>query len=478
MTGKATRDATSARQETGWSPRVDPSAGPLYLVIADAIAADIRSGRLAPGARLPPQRVLARMLDIDFTTVSRAYTEARHRGLVDGKVGQGTYVRAPAPPSSAPRPAPIAAPLDMSMNMPPRLDDPALAGRLWDGVAALREAGGLDLLMRYQAPGGSAADRMAGAAWLAPRLPGIGAERVVLCAGAQGGLSAVLSTLAGPGDTVCAEALTYPGFLSLAAHARLKVTALPMDALGLIPDAFERACREGRPRALYCNPTLNNPTTTTLPLDRREALVRIARRHAVPIIEDDANGALPAAAPPPLAALAPDIVYHIATLSKCLSPALRIAYLVVPQGMGSARLIAAIRAISTLPSPLGAAIATRWISDGVADAHLAALRGENAARTAIACQALPPALVQASPDAFHLWLRLPTPWTRADLVLRLRGGGVSVVPADAFTPSGTAPPEAVRLGLGVPATRDELRDAVHLLADLLAFPPDPSALIV
>lgn len=74
-------------------PAIRKAAGPVYLAIADALSADILSGKLEASARLPPQRALAAALGIDFTTVSRAYAEARRRGLVEGRVGQGTYVR-------------------------------------------------------------------------------------------------------------------------------------------------------------------------------------------------------------------------------------------------------------------------------------------------------------------------------------------------------------------------------------------------
>ena len=75
-----------------WFPDIDAQQGPLYLRIADAIAGDIESGKLERGARLPPQRTLAGHLRIDFTTVSRAYTEAQRRGLVEARVGKGTFV--------------------------------------------------------------------------------------------------------------------------------------------------------------------------------------------------------------------------------------------------------------------------------------------------------------------------------------------------------------------------------------------------
>ena len=79
-----------------WAPPLSRLGKPRYLAIADAIAEDISNGKLAPSDRLPPQRKLARRLDIDFTTVARGYIEAQRRGLIESRVGQGPFVRAPA----------------------------------------------------------------------------------------------------------------------------------------------------------------------------------------------------------------------------------------------------------------------------------------------------------------------------------------------------------------------------------------------
>ena len=83
---------TSARED--WRPDLSARRGPLYLAIADALEDDVRMGRLQPGGRLPAQRWLAEALGVDLTTITRAYAEARARGLIEASVGQGTFVRA------------------------------------------------------------------------------------------------------------------------------------------------------------------------------------------------------------------------------------------------------------------------------------------------------------------------------------------------------------------------------------------------
>ncbi|MEP6828701.1 MAG: PLP-dependent aminotransferase family protein, partial [Rhizomicrobium sp.] len=443
--------------------------GPLYLAIAGAIAADIAAGRLKPGMRLPPQRALADALGIDFTTVTRAYAEAGKRGLVEGRVGHGTYVRLRQSQATAPAGRSV----DISMNLPPRFEDAALNARMQTGIEAV-SGEGLDLLLAYQDPGGADCDRVAGAHWLQSRLPGVTAERIAVCPGTQGALVAALTLLARRGDAVCVEALAYPGFLALAAHQGIDLHSVAMDENGILPESFEAACKTHRPKALYCTPTFHNPTIATVPLARRRRLVEIARRHGVAIIEDDAYGALPRVPVAPLAALAPDCVYHIAGLSKCLSPALRIAYLVLPDARIQARTADAIRAFAGMASPVSAAIATRWMDDGVADAVLAAIRDETSARQAIAAKLLPSA--KSSPECFHAWLPLPKGWTAGALASRARIHGIGLVTADVFATAKA--PEAVRIGLGAPRTRSELTHGLEILGDLLQRGPGTSSTIV
>ncbi|RDL46651.1 HTH-type transcriptional regulator TauR [Ensifer sp. M14] len=459
--------------ETTWLPAIRKANGPLYIAIADAIAVDIAEGRLSEGARLPPQRALAGALGIDFTTVSRAYNEARHRGLVEGRVGQGTYVKARRMKGLQPAADGL---VDMSMNLPPLFDDPVLTMRLWSDIASLQSEHGLDLLMRYQAAGGAQHNRTVGATWLRPRLGDIPAERVLICAGAQSALLAVVSSLAGAGEAIAAEAIAYPGLRALAAHLSIELVGIPIDENGMIPEQLEAICKTRRLRALYCNPTLHNPTTSTLPLERRKAIVAIARTHGLAIIEDDAYGAIPAAAPSPLASLAPDLAYHIAGLAKCLSPALRIAYLVVPDRQSSVRMEGAIRATSGMAPPFNAAVATRWIEDGTASEVLRAIRREVTIRQAMVSRLLPKDIVQTDQEGFHLWLHLPPPWTRGDFSGRLRASGISVVASDAFA-LGPAP-EAVRLGLGAARTHEELQRSLMTIADLLQQTPTASSLVV
>lgn len=437
------------------------ASGPLYLAIADAVDQAVGRQELVAGDRLPPQRQLAAALHVDLTTVTRAYAEARRRGLLAAQVGRGTFISGPRVPLIPPEPLPAL--LDMSMNLPPQ---PELCLLLQESIAELLRGQDLRAIMSYRTGAGSPRDRAAAARWLAPLFGPLDAERVLVCAGAQVALTALLTTLTRRGDTVLTEPLTYPGFRALAGQLGLRLQAVAADEQGLLPDALDRACGEVAPRAMYCVPTIHNPTTATMSPERRQAVARIALRHGVPLIEDDAYGLLPMQPLPALCALVPAAGFTIATLSKCLSPGLRTAFVVAPGRAEADRLVEAIRATSLTPAPLLTALVTRWIENGSAASLRDAIRREIAARQTMARQILAGARMAAHPEGLHAWLTLPAPWTHGDFTAHVRQRGLALVGATSFA-VGDSVPNAVRICLGVAETRAAVQAALHELAEAL-----------
>lgn len=458
-----------------WSPAISSVAGPKYLAILNALAEDIRTGRLAPGMRLPPQRTLAKHLNVDLTTVTRAFNEARRIGLIDATAGKGSFVRGPKAATAIPRSDPTGS-IDFSMNLPPQPAAACLAERLQTGLSRLSGSSAFLGRMQYQDSAGNMADRAAAAHWLGRRLGPLPPQRVLVAGGAQAALAATLAVVLKPGEALCVPALTYPGLRMVAERRGVRLVPVATDENGLVPDAFLECCRTERPRALYVVPTLDNPTSATLPTGRRERIIEIARSHGVAIIEDDAYGSLPPDAPSPFAALAAHITWHIATLSKCVSPGLRIAYVAAPGMNEAVRLAAELRALSMMAPPLTAALASHWIMEGELDAIVAAIREENGLRQGIVRETLRGLDVWAHPSGHHLWLRLPKPWKRAEFGAHAHQLGVSVVLSDAFA-VGCAP-EAARVSLGAAPDIETLRYGLSLLATLLAHPPGAISTVV
>lgn len=445
----------TGRSNLRWLAGVRGSDGPIYAAIVEALERAVREGELHPGDRLPAQRAVADHLGVDLTTVTRAYSAARARGLVEGAVGRGTFVRAPVRDEGEGL-------VDLSMNLPPPPEGVSLGGLLRETIDSILQRADAAILMAYHPGFGTLGQKMAGALWLAPCVGDVAADRILVSPGAQTALSAVLSTLCRPGDSVAAEPLTYPGFINVARRLGLRLLACPTDDEGLIPEAFERLCAEDRPAAVYLSPTMQNPTGRTMTLARRTAVARLCAAAGVWIVEDDPYSRLLDAPPPTLASLAPDRTFHIATLSKCLSPGLRIAYLVCPSAW-TERVADALRAAALMPAPLMAAVATRWVQEGGAERLLAGVRAETRARRAMAARVLPEA--RGAAESIHVWLPLAEARASERLRLAAQARGVALVTAEAFALEPDHPTGA-RISLGGVGQRGVLERALIALSEL------------
>ena len=191
-------------------------------------------------------------------------------------------------------------------------------------------------------------------------------------------MACIIGALTQPGDTLAAEALTYPGLRALARLLQLRVVPIAMDEQGLVPDALEVVCRAGPVRALVTMPTLHNPTTATMPVARRQALAEVARRHGVLLIQDDVYGFLLDQPLPPLAHYAPQHGIYITSTSKRLMPAFRAGYVTSP--------LRRSRRLPPQPEPpfirrhVDGGIVARWVADGTAERLAAAKRSETRTR--------------------------------------------------------------------------------------------------
>jgi len=439
-----------------WLEAARGEEGPVYLAIVRALERALAAGALQAGDRLPPQRAVAERLGVDLTTVTRAYTAARERGLVEGAVGRGTFVRARAGDDEAGR-------VDLSMNLPPPPLGLSLGALLKETAADILGRTDAGTLMAYHAEFGTLGQRAAGARWLAPVLGEADPADLLVAPGAQTALAATLATLCRAGDTVLAEPLTYPGFIAAARHLGLRVIGCPSDRAGLLPDGLAAVWARERPKALYLTPTMQNPTATTLGDDRRAAVAGFVAARGGWIVEDDPYSRLLARPGRALAALAPGHVVHIATLSKCLSPGLRIAYVAAPAALRPA-LTEALRAIALMPAPLMAAVATRWITEGTAERLLGAVRAEARARQEMARAVLPAAT--GDPESIHLWLPIDPGRSSDRLRATAQDRGLSLVTAEAFAVGPDHAP-GVRLSLGAVAKRAALDRALRSLAAII-----------
>lgn len=457
-----------------WRPSLEDSEIPLYQAIANAIASDVASGRLAEGERLPPQRYLADELHVALTTVTRAYTEAERRGLVSGEVGRGTFVRRQETFHLRRTEAESSA-VDLTTNS---LLPYPLGRELTESMATFFSESDAWSVLDYQPHHGKCRQREAGARWIERVGLDPSEERVLVTSGAQHGMAVVFSTLANPGDLVLTGELTYSGMKSLANFLHVRLRGLLMDEEGIRPDALEAACATTEAKALYCMPTLQNPTATVMSEKRRQEIVAIAESYRLPVVEDDSYGfLLPGTKALGAYASNPELFYYLTGTSKSLAPGLRVGFLHSPIAMVD-RLAAAISATTFIAPPPTAEVVASWIADGTADRVMEWKRIEVHKRQAHAKKALSSFDYRAHPASPHGWLILPEPWCVSDFVNQARMRGILVSPADEFVAGRATSVHAVRLCLGPVRERKRLDHALTTLAEILDEPPEPCRALV
>ncbi|RWC49827.1 MAG: PLP-dependent aminotransferase family protein [Mesorhizobium sp.] len=271
--------------------------------------------------------------------------------------------------------------------------------------------------------------------------------------------------LARPGDTVLTEELTWPGALSIGRLTGIRLMPVKTDAEGLIPEAFDAACAKFRPRFVYTMPTLHNPTNATASLARRREIVRIAREHDVLLVEDDAYGFLVEPRVTPYWELAKDRTIYLTSLSKSISPALRVGFMAVPARLHKS-LLAAMRATTVMVSPILLELATHMIETG-AGRDAIVYQTETARRR----QRLAVSILGeqgSAPTSFHYWLRLPPEVHNAGFVADALAGGVAVTHGDVFTVLPGQEAGGVRLCLCAEPNEARVEHALRTLAALLA----------
>jgi GntR family transcriptional regulator/MocR family aminotransferase len=334
---------------------IDPTATtPVFLQIADALSTAVTTGRLRAGDSLPGTREMAALLGVNRNTVVAAYDELRAQGFTTSSPARATLIaddwtRAPrqskrahtnragtdragfdlAPPLPAlPRPLTTwpKGTLVMQSGLPDvrllPVDEIARAYR-----RALRRHG--RALLAYGDERGHAGLRRALAHMLAVRRGlAVTEDDVVVVRGSQMGIDLVARSLIAPGDVVAVEELGYSPAWAALLHAGARLVPIRVDAQGIDVDALASVVRATRVRMIYVTPHHQYPTTVPLAAHRRRALLALARRERIAILEDDFDHELQYEGRPPLplAASALDVVVYVGTLSKILAPGLRLGF--------------------------------------------------------------------------------------------------------------------------------------------------------
>jgi DNA-binding transcriptional MocR family regulator len=449
---------------------------PLYVQIADALVTAIEHGSLAPGERLPAMRSLAGQLGCALITVSQAYDMLAARGRVVARVGRGTFVAERAVSAAD---APFARKWEPDLGRLARAE--RMEGVL-DRLARADAPGAISLAtghpapetfplaefaramqrtladdpaeaMQYRAHTGDPDLCAALAAGLRARGCTAGGDEIIVSSGAQQAADLIAGVLLTERAVVAAEAPTYPGTLGVFDARGATYVEVQSDAEGVRVDDVERVFAEYRPRLLYIAPIAQNPTGAVLPARRAKAIVALARRYDVVILEDQTGWTFTydGEAPAPLAAYDDEgRVVLMESLSKSIFPALRIGYVLVKGGMRDSIEAAKVRTDS-FTSTLTQRALWRFIESPAYARHIRAARALYRSRrdrfVELLTDALPWATIVPPQAGTNLWLPLPSRISTQAAFDACAREGVLVMPAEPYYPTRHGPP-ALRLSFG------------------------------
>jgi len=438
---------------------LDPGGpGGVRAALIRALRDAVRSGRLAPGTRLPSSRTLAADLGLARNTVADAYGELVAEGWLSARQGSGTRVAqrtATASPAIARRPAPPRSTAAHNLH-PGSPDVSAFPRAAWTAAARKALADAPNDAFGYGDPRGRVELRQALADYLA-RARGVRTdpERIVVCAGFAQGLSLLSRVVRERGaEQMAVESYGLDLHHQLINGAGLRTVPLTVDhhgartsELAALPDSS----------ALLLTPAHQFPTGVPLHPDRRSAAVDWARAADGLVLEDDYDGEFRYDRQPvgALQGLDPERVAYLGTASKSLAPALRLGWMALPEHLVD-EVLAAKTPAERHPATLDQLTLAAFIGSGAYDRHVRAMRLRYRRRRDRLVEALaeraPAVRVSGIAAGLHAVLRLP-PGTEQEAVRGASWLGLSVPGLETFAcgPSAeTGAPAALVVGYGTP----------------------------
>jgi DNA-binding transcriptional MocR family regulator len=447
-----------------WNPKIIDTDKVLYVAIADAIERDIDLGILKPNEKMPPQRSLAKTIGVNLTTISRAYREAEKRGLISGSIGKGTYVAQNDKNKTT---------LPEVLSRDDEIIELGLIGSvkaegydLPELLKAVAEDDSLDSLLDYVPSQGIPRHRQAAAKWITQYGLEEDPERIVICAGATHAINCCLTGIFEPGDRIAVDALTFTGFRNAAKLNHIKLEPVAMDSEGMIPESLENMCKRIEIKGIYLMPNMQNPTSTVMSSERKQAIADVILRYGLVLIEDDIYNFTNQSSQTALSTLVPDNGIFICGISKALFPGFRIGFAYVPERF-LYRFTQAVANTIWMAPPICAEMVTRLIESGTAGEIVNKKNQVISRRLQLAKKAFEGFSYQAAEGSMFLWLSLPEGWSCSDFESIALMNRIRVISAYKFYVGSQLPPNAVRISLGSVKNDEQLIRGLNTLVHIL-----------
>lgn len=446
-----------------WKPSIDKTRKPIYQVLASQLQQDILNGILLPGTKLPPQRELADYLDLNVSTISKAFKVCELKGLLSATVGSGTFVSYDAVSNAYlledTKPNYL---IEMGATLP---DDASYEPLLLQLKSMLQETD-YEKWFGYGRAGESLWQKDAAVKLIRRGGFETTVDHILFANGGQNAIAATLASLCQPGDRIGVDQHTYPGLKTVAAMLNVQIVPIKSGNNGMSPPAFEYACKNDNIKGLYLIPDYHNPTTRSMSIENRKAIATISKKYNQFIIEDASYHLLNEKPLPALASFAPEQVIYIASLSKSIAPGLRLAYVTVPNQYKES-LSRALYNLNISVSPLLAELTARIIVSNQFEILIKGHQEQTIKRNQVVNRYLADYTCLGAETGIFRWLLLPGEIKGTEFEKLAANQGVQVYAAERFVVGNSCPERAVRVSVCAPETIEELERGLAILERLL-----------
>jgi DNA-binding transcriptional MocR family regulator len=444
-----------------WSPKLTKNEQPYYLQLVDEMARAIQNGDLSIGEKLPPQRQLAWHLNVNLSTVTKAFKLATKRHLIAGEVGRGTYVLGQ---SSEAELYNLKAKVnnnaqefvDLSTHLPAiRTQDQDLDNTL---IQLMKKPAGLSECLEYLSPQSLKYIQISSSKWLSEFGYFIESKNCLATSTAQNALLVTLLASCNQDDVVLVDELTFPGMKTVAKQLRLKLYGVKCDEQGIVPDALDLAIRSTGAKVLVSDPTMQNPTAAVMGGSRRNQFIDVIKQYDLLFIEEYVLGTL--INRPPVSHSIKEHSILITSFAKAVSPGVRFAVIAGEHPMIKTIALDA-HATSWQLSPLMASVACYWINTGLTNKRLLWQREEILVRYRIFETLFPKSKYKGGKEVTsHVWLPVNTEATT--VAMKLSEQGVEVVPSVFFAVNHHFP-QYIRVSLTAAKSRQQLKKGLAII---------------
>jgi DNA-binding transcriptional MocR family regulator len=443
-----------------WKPQKRDLEKPYYLSIASHLEKDILDGKLMENTKLPPQRELADFLDLNLSTITRAYKICELKGLLYAVTGKGTFVS----PGVSVRDTFLArnrAVIEMGMIKPFYECNQTVLNAAQVVVSKQENV----KLFEYSNPLGTNRQIMAAFKWLHFLGVEVEKENIMLAAGAQNALAVVMISLFKEGDKIAVDTFTYTNFKGLANFLRIQLVPVEADEFGMNPDALQKTCKNAEIKGVYLMPTCSNPTSVFMPMGRRQEIADLVHEFDMLLIEDDIYSFLAPAGVKPFFSIIPEQTFHICSISKSLCAGLRVAFLAFPAKYKDA-LISGMLNINLKTVSLNGEIFAELIESGKAFDILRNKITLAKKRNQI-FQSIFEYPVTDEVVRFFYWLPIPNHLTSEEVELLALKNGIHVLGSHRFAMRNDQNSFNVRVSIVSPDTEDDLKKGLLILRNVL-----------